>query len=102
MMQIEIGAELAEELAEYVRWLETSEGMSTVDARAATVEFALRNVFKRDRLWQAWRRKGDDEPVQSTPAPTAVRAAQPAAPSSSLPPPSGARAPTNATPAVGR
>ena len=58
-VEIEIGAETADELAEYVRWVETSQGMATADARAATVEFALRDVFKRDRLWREWRRKGE-------------------------------------------
>lgn len=81
-IEIEIGSESAEELAEYVRWVETSEGMSTADARAATVEFALRNVFKRDRLWQEHRRGAEADPPQQparSPEPTPV-------PSSSRPP----------------
>jgi hypothetical protein len=101
-IQIEIGTEAAEELAAYVRWLEVSEGMSTADAQAATVEFALQSVFKRDRLWQEWRRQGDrDDREQVAPVPMAVRSAQPVAASSSLPPPSGTRGSSNATPAVG-
>ena len=83
-IEIEVGAEEAQELAEYVRWVEASEGMSTADARAATVEFALRNVFKRDRLWQERRRAGEaaDRPPRRASAPDV-----PAAIPSSLPPP---------------
>jgi hypothetical protein len=54
-IEIEVGADAAEELAEYVRWIELSEGMATAEARATTVEFALRKVFKADRLWQEHR-----------------------------------------------
>ena len=82
-IEIEIGAESAEELAEYVRWVETSEGMSTADARAATIEFALRTVFKRDRLWQQ-RRRGSKE-VES--ARHASPEPEPTPPTSSFPPP---------------
>ena len=98
MVEIEIPADVAEDFAKYVRWVEVSEGMSTSDARAATVEFALRNVFKRDRLWHEWRRKDERDDGDETPAPASARAAQPAAPSPSLPPPSGGRAPGNGTP----
>jgi hypothetical protein len=99
-IEIEIPADVAEDFAKYARWLEVSEGMSTADARAATVEFALKNVFKRDRLWQEWRRKDErDDDQASTPTPS--RSAQPTAPSPSLPPPSGGRT-GNGTPAAGR
>ncbi|MFL5307080.1 MAG: hypothetical protein ACJ8F1_17825 [Polyangia bacterium] len=54
-VEIEIGTDAAEELAEYVRWIELSEGMPTAEARTATLEFALRRVFKADRLWQEHR-----------------------------------------------
>ena len=91
-IEIEIGSESAEELAEYVRWVETSEGMSTADARVATIEFALRNVFKRDRLWQEHRRGGEVEPPrQPAHAPEPTPAPSPSRPPSvprSPPPPS--------------
>ena len=99
-IEIEVGAEAAAELAEYVRWLEVSEGMSAADARATTVEFALRNVFKRDRLWHDWRRKDERDDAEEAPATT--RPAQPTAPSPSPPPPSGGRVPGNGTPAASR
>ena len=101
-IEIEMPADVAEDFAKYVRWVEVSEGMSTADARAATVEFALRNVFKRDRLWQEWRRKDERDDPEQAPAPTTTRSAQPAAPSPSLPPQSGGRAPGNGTPAASR
>ena len=87
-IEIEIAADAAEDLAEYVRWVELSEGMSTADARGATVEFALRNIFKRDRLWQEWRRTGAHD---QTPNAKAAHPEQPPAPSASLPSMSGAR-----------
>jgi hypothetical protein len=77
-----------------------SEGMSTADARAETVEFALRNVFKRDRLWQERRRKGELE--QTMAAPTTVPSALPATPIPSLPPPAGARSTSQTTPVAAR
>ena len=55
-IEIEMASATARELAEYVRWIELSVGMSTADAMAATAEFALRSVFKRDRLWQQHQR----------------------------------------------
>ena len=101
-IEIEMPADVAEDFAKYVGWVEVSEGMSTADARAATVEFALRNVFKRDRLWQEWRRKDERDDPEQAPASTTTRSAQPAAPSPSLPPQSGGRAPGNGTPAASR
>jgi hypothetical protein len=100
-IEIEIPTDVAEDFAKYVRWVEVSEAMSTADASAATVEFALRNVFKRDRLWQEWRRKNERDNPEQAPALTTTRAAQPAAPSPSLPPSAG-RAPGNGTPAASR
>ena len=77
-VEIELGTEFAEELGEYVRWIEVSGGLSRSDAAAATVEFALRNLFKRDRLWQERRRKGQvQEPPRqrvSSPEPTGTLA----------------------------
>ncbi len=62
-IEIEIGADAAEELVGYVRWIELSEGMPTDEARAATVEFALRRVFKADRLWQEHRGRSEKREV---------------------------------------
>jgi len=81
-IEIEIGVEAAQELADYVGWVEVSEGMSTTDAQAMTVEFALRSVFKRDRLWQE-RRRSDEAPAPSRRPASAPEA--PTAPSSRPP-----------------
>jgi hypothetical protein len=102
MIEIELPADVAADLAKYVRWLEVSEGMSTEDAREATVEFALRSVFKRDRLWQEWRRNDERDVSEQAPTPATTRPAQATAPSPSLPPVSGGRAPGNGTPPASR
>jgi hypothetical protein len=102
-IEIEMPEATADELKEYARWVELSSSVATKDALVKTVDFALRDVFKRDRLWQERRRKG----AQPAPAPAPISAA-PAPPTSSsptLPPPTnGARAvlPTPATPPGGR
>jgi hypothetical protein len=105
-VEIEISADTAQHLAAYVRWVELSEGMSTADACAATVEFALRNVFKRDQLWHDWRRKDDrgegEQAAAAAASPQAPQAAQATAPSPSLPPVSGPRPPNSTTPSASR
>src|SRR5580704_375041 len=70
-MEIEMPETTADELKEYARWVELSSSVATKDALAKTVDFALRDVFKRDRLWQEQRRK----PIRTEP-PTSA-AAQP-------------------------
>jgi hypothetical protein len=99
-MEIELPEETVDELKEYARWVELSGSLPTDDALFATVDYALRDVFRRDRLWQERRRKGV-EPAQAP-----ISAAPPPATSSSpaLPPPTnGARpVPTPAAPPGGR
>jgi hypothetical protein len=83
----EISERAAAELVEYTRWVEQCSGMPASEARFKTVDFALRETFQRDRVWQAKRRSsvGTASPV-STPTPSSpVRPAVVA--SSSLPPP---------------
>jgi hypothetical protein len=86
-IEIELPEATADELKEYARWVELSSSVATKDALFKTVDFALRDVFKRDRLWQDWRRKGPvgepHAPTPQTPAPTPPRT------SPSLPPPNG-------------
>ena len=86
---LEIGERTAEVLADYTRWVEKSAGISTNEARFKTVDFALREIFRRDAVWQSERR-APSEPAKaavsvtatSTPAPRPVAATPP-----SLPPP---------------
>jgi hypothetical protein len=94
-MEIELPEGTVDELKEYARWVELSGSLATDDALFATVDYALRDVFKRDRLWQERRRKG----AASVPTPVAPPPGT-ASSSPTLPPPTnGARAlPTPATP----
>ena len=86
---LEISEQTAGVLAEYTRWVEKSAGIAANEARFKTVDFALREIFRRDRVWQAERR-GPSEPAKAAPAATPPASApRPAAASPpSLPPPS--------------
>ena len=93
-IEVEIHTATAEELGEYVRWVETFEGISTDEASSTTVDFALRTTFKRDRLWQEQRRgranaqaQYPGQPPDQTPTPSPTRPPSP----SRLPPPPGVR-----------
>jgi hypothetical protein len=87
-MELPLADGTADELKEYVRWVELSSTVTTKDALFATIDFALRDVFRRDRLWQEQRRKGGEtEPSPTPKTPSA------ASPSASLPPPNGTAAP---------
>ena len=84
---LEIGERTAEVLTDYTRWVEKSAGISTNEARFKTVDFALREIFRRDRVWQAERR-APSEPAKAAPVVTPVPASRPtAATPPSLPPP---------------
>jgi hypothetical protein len=85
----EIGERTAEVLADYTRWVEKSAGISANEARFKAVDFALREIFRRDAVWQAERRVSS-EPAKvpasvTTSSPPAPRPASAAPPS--LPPP---------------
>jgi hypothetical protein len=76
-------------LTEYVAWVRQCGDMNAEDATTKTVDFALRDVFRRDRLWR--RRKTVEQQQPSAPAPTKdARQTIPA----SLPPPTSAARPT--------
>jgi hypothetical protein len=86
---LEISERAAGELAEYTRWVEQWSGIAASEAKFKTVEFALREIFRRDRVWQAKRRTGKEpEPANASPAVTPSSAPRSAAATSpSLPPP---------------
>jgi hypothetical protein len=72
-IELEVSAETAAELKEYSRWVELSSARTTADALFATVDYALRKTFRRDRLWQEQRRnvaraEPASGPAQSAPA----------------------------------
>src|SRR6188472_3667396 len=68
-VSLEISERVEEELAAYTRWVEKSSGISANEARFKTVDFALREVFRRDRVWQAERR-APPEPAKAAPVVT--------------------------------
>jgi hypothetical protein len=88
-MELEIADTTADELKEYARWVELSSAAVTKDALFTTVDFALRDVFRRDRLWQE-RRKNSARREPSATVP--IQPSQPA-PSAPLPPPASSARP---------
>jgi hypothetical protein len=87
---LEISEQTAGALAEYTRWVEKWSGIAANEARFKTVDFALRELFRRDRLWQAERRS-PSEPAKAAPTTTPPPASAPgpaATTPPSLPPPS--------------
>jgi hypothetical protein len=82
-LEIEITETTASDLKEYVRWVELSSSLTTAEAISKTVDFALRKVFQRDRLWQEGRRGS----ARANGAPDTARTSSPAP--ASLPPPAG-------------
>jgi hypothetical protein len=82
-MELEMAEATADELREYARWVELSSAVATKDALFTTIDFALRDVFRRDRLWQETRRKG----VRAEPSATAPTQPSQHAPPAPLPPP---------------
>jgi hypothetical protein len=91
---LEISEQTAGVLTEYTRWVEKWCGIAANEAKFKTVEFALREIFRRDRVWQAERR-GPSEPAKATPAAT-----PPAAPNGTAPPASTPRAPAATPPSL--
>jgi hypothetical protein len=84
---LEISDQTAASLADYTRWVEKSAGISANEARFKTVDFALREIFRRDRVWQAEQR-APSEPAKAAPVVTSAPAPRvPAATPPSLPPP---------------
>ncbi len=81
---LEISERTAAVLADYTRWVEKSAGISANEARFKTVDFALREIFRRDTVWQAERRAPSESATAAAPvtAPCPATAATP-----SLPPP---------------
>jgi hypothetical protein len=84
---LEISERAAQQLAEYVHWVEQCSGMAEGEARFKTIDFALLATFRRDREWQAKRRSsaGTTMAVSTPPPPASARTPSVAPPS--LPPP---------------
>jgi hypothetical protein len=85
---LEITERAADELAAYARWVERCSGMMTSEARFKTVDFALREIFRRDRVWQMQRRtSAESRPAAPSTSATTPPAATARTPSPSLPTP---------------
>jgi hypothetical protein len=85
--EVDLAPAIASEFAEYTAWVETSSSLNTADARSTTVEFALRDLFRKDRVWRG--RQAVVAPPASTPPAAVASHSGPSSPS--LPPsPSGA------------
>jgi hypothetical protein len=97
----EVSADTAEELSEYAVWVKESAPtkMTPAEATSKTINFALRELFARDKRWHQHQRTGGRAVGTGETAPTAL-AASPASPTPSpvsrtttapspLPPPGG-------------
>ena len=62
-VEVQLSSEVARELAEYAAWVELSSSLTTADATFTTVEYALREVFRRDRVWRE-RRRSRERPTE--------------------------------------
>lgn len=88
-VRLPLPAGTAAMLTEYVAWVRECGDMNAEEATTKTVDFALRDVFRRDRLWR--RRKTVDQHHPSASPPTKdARQTIPASP----PPPSSVARPT--------
>jgi hypothetical protein len=93
---LEISERAAEELVEYTRWVEKWSNVGAARGEVQDDRFALREIFRRDRVWQAQRRKPPElAPTPASASPPAPPAGSSQTPSSSLPPPSGPRTAAN-------
>ena len=85
---LEISERVEEELAAYTRWVEKSSGISASEAKFKTIDFALREIFRRDHVWQSQRRiPPDSAPTSASASPSVTPPAPTRSPSPSLPPP---------------
>ena len=85
---LEISERAAEELAEYTRWVEKWSGIAAAEAKFKTVDFALREIFRRDHVWQTQRRTPPESAPTSASASASIPPAAPTrSPSPSQPPP---------------
>jgi len=96
----EVSEDTARELREYAVWVKESAPtkMTSVEATSTTIDFALRDVFARDKRWQEHKRTGGGAggapqtppPAPATPGPSSPSPISHAALTpSSLPPPGG-------------
>ena len=96
-LELELGEETAGELTDYARWVELSSSLATGDALFTTVDYALRELFRRDRLWHEHRKNVDRSRSSAAAGNRLAASTSPA----SLPPPTAAGRPVpSPTPAT--
>jgi hypothetical protein len=98
----EVSADTAQELSEYAAWVRESAPtkMTPAEAVSKTVNFAVSNLFARDKCWHEYKRANGRPPAagETPPSPSASSPASPTSPvsrtapvpvPSALPPPGG-------------
>jgi|HubBroStandDraft_6_1064221.scaffolds.fasta_scaffold60894_2 hypothetical protein len=87
----EVSVDVAQELGDYAAWVKESAPakMTAAEATSKTVDYALRDTFRRDQRWQDKKRGvGRPQGTAGDPQPTPASVTPRPAPSSpSLPPP---------------
>ena len=98
----EVSADTAQELSEYAVWVKESapSKMTPAEATSKTIDFALRDVFIRDKCWQEHKRTGARPVGTGETAPPALAATP--APSAPSPSSRSATAPSAPPPPTGR
>jgi hypothetical protein len=93
-LEVAIPESTAKTLAEYTVWVRHSKNMTAEEATTATVDYALREVFRRDRLWRNLGQEAEKgatvssaAPAQPRPFPTALPEPRPGAAGTTLPRP---------------
>jgi hypothetical protein len=71
-LEVAIPESTAATLDEYAEWVRQHRNMTAEEATTATIDYALREVFRRDRLWRN-RGKGEGEATGRPPGPAAPR-----------------------------
>ena len=97
----EVSADTAEELSAYAVWVRESASakLTPAEAMSKTIDFALREIFSRDKCWQEHKRTGgravgtaETQPTALAPTPAASSfspGSRAATAPSTLPPPGG-------------
>ena len=94
----EVSADTARELSEYAAWVRESAPtkMTPAEAVSKTVNFAVRDLFARDKRWHEHKRADGQPPSTDENSPAASAPASPSSPvsraapvPSALPPPGG-------------
>ena len=96
-VELALPAATAAALTEYAAWVQERAKMTADAAVTATADFALRQIFRRDRLWQEHRKS--PAPREAAAAPT--QPIQTPSPASLPPPVPGSRPVPTPTPAPG-